>query len=242
MPDAIRMGEAVRYPFREPGWPGRAGILALLSFIPILNFATVGYEVEIARRVATGESPLLPAWGDLGAHFRRGLPLAIARYIYFLPIVILMALAVVAASASLFTIDTNYEAVSWLLGLACAGGFLLGAVLAVLVSAASPAVTVRYVEVGTLAACFDFRAIWGHFRQHPRPHLEVFGWTLALGVVLGLIVGPASVFLGFIPCLGTLAYPLLFAAMISSMVLVLAHLEGQLLRIVLGSAVGSLAS
>jgi len=234
MPETIQMGEAVRYPFREQGWAGKAGMLALLSFIPILNFAAVGYEVEIARRVSVGEKVLLPAWADLGDHFRRGLPLAIARYVYFLPILLLMALSLVAASATLFTIDTRYEAWGWLFGLVCGGGMLLGIVFGLLVSVVSPAVTVRYLEVGTLAACFDFPAIWGHFRAHPKPHLEVFGWTLALSLVLGMIVGPASVFLGFIPCLGTLAYPLLYAAMISALFLVLAHLEGQLLPIVAG--------
>jgi hypothetical protein len=85
MPEAIRFGDAVRYPFREQGWAAKAGILALLSFIPILNIAAVGYEVEIARRVAKGESSLLPAWVDLGVHFRGGIGLAIARYIYFRP-------------------------------------------------------------------------------------------------------------------------------------------------------------
>jgi hypothetical protein len=232
MSEAIQMGEAVRYPFREQGWAGKAGLLALLAFIPVLNFAAVGYEVEIARRVSSGDGTLLPDWSDLGVHFRRGLPLAIARYVYFLPILLLLALSFVAASATLFTIDTSYEAWSWVFGLACGGGMLLSVAFGFLVSVVSPAVTVRYLEIGTLAACFDFPAIWGHFRAHPKPHLAVFGWTLALSLVLGMIVGPASVFLGFIPCLGTLAYPLLFAAMISALFLVLAHLQGQLLRIV----------
>jgi hypothetical protein len=235
MSETIQMGEAIRYPFREQGWAGRAALLALLSFIPILNFAAVGYEVEIARRVSAGEGVLLPAWGDLGVHFRRGLPLAIARYLYFLPILVLMALAFVAASATLFAIDTSYEAWSWVFGLACGGGVLLGVVFGLLVSVVSPAVTVRYLEIGTLAACFDLPAIWGRFRAHPKPHLAVFGWTLTLSLVLGMIVGPASVFLGFIPCLGTLAYPVLIAAMISAVILVLAHLQGQLLHIVAGS-------
>src|SRR3989304_6094995 len=60
MPEAARFGAAVRYPFREQGWAGKAGILALLSFIPVLNIAAVGYEVEIARRVAEGGGSARP--------------------------------------------------------------------------------------------------------------------------------------------------------------------------------------
>jgi len=231
-PETIDMGEAIRYPVAEDGWLAKAGILALISVVPILNYAAVGYEVEIARRVAAGAKPLLTPWADLGAHFRRGLSLAVARYIYFIPVLVLMGLALVAAGAALFTIDTSYEAWSWVPGLACGGSFLLGTLLAFVASAVSPAVTVRYCEVGTFASCFDFPGIWRTFRLHPGPHLAVFAWTLALGLALGLLVGPASVFLGLIPCIGVLGYPLLFAAMFSITVLVMAHLEGQLLHVV----------
>jgi hypothetical protein len=236
MPEAIRMGEAVRYPFREADWPVKAGIVALLTFIPVVNFAVVGYQVEIARRVAAGETSLLPAWTDLGGHWRRGLWLAIASYLYLLPILLLMALAFVAGSVALFTIDTRYEAWSPVLGLTCGGGFLLGFLLAILYGVIWPAIMVRYLEVGTLAACFDLPAMWRHFRLHPTAHLAVFGWMLALSLGLGLIVAPAGVIIGLIPCLGTLAYPLVYGAMISAVSLVSAHLEGQLFRVVLGRA------
>lgn len=232
MRETIRFGEAVQYPVREDGWAGKAGLVALLSFIPVVNFAVVGYEVEIARRVAAGETPLLPPWGDLGGLFRRGMWLAIARTIYFLPVLLLMTLTFVAGGASLFSIDTRYEAWSPLLAVACGGGFILAMLFSLLVGAVSPAVTVRYIQRGTFASCFDFPAILRHVRLHPSAHLAVFGWTLALSLGLGLIVGPAAVFLGFIPCVGTLAYPLLYAGMISALILVLAHLEGQLLRVV----------
>jgi hypothetical protein len=231
----IQIGEAVVYPTRERNWVTKGGLLALISLVPVLNFAAVGYEVEIARRAATGEAPLLPDWADLSEHFRRGIGLALARYVYFVPVLILMALAFVAGSATLFTIDTSYEAWSPVFGLACGSGLLLGVLLAFLVSAVSPAVTVRYLEVGTFASCFDFPAIWRQFRLHPSAHLAVFGWVLAVSVGLGVLIGPASLILGLIPCLGTLAYPLLYAAMIAALLFVLAHLEGQLYRVVLGS-------
>ena len=232
MPE-IQIGEALSYPLREPKWGAKGAILALVSFVPVLGFAAVGYEVEIARRVAAGETPRLPEWTDLGEHFRRGLWLAIARYIYFVPVLLLMALAFVAGSATLFTIDTSYEGWSPIFGLACGGGLLLGVLFAFLVSAVSPAVTVRYLESGTFASCFDFPGIWRQVRLHPSAHLAVFGWILAVSLGLGLLIGPASLFLSLIPCLGTLAYPILYATMIAAVLFILAHLEGQLFRVVL---------
>lgn len=91
--------------------------------------------------------------------------------------------------------------------MACGGGSILAMLFSLLVGAVSPAVTVRYLQRGTFASCFDFPAILRHVRLFPSAHLAVFGWTLALSLGLGLVAGPAAVFLAFIPCLGTLAYP-----------------------------------
>jgi hypothetical protein len=234
MAENIQLSEAVGYPFRDPRWPGKAGILALLSFIPVLNFAAIGFEVETARRVAVGEAPPMPDWGDLGGLFRRGLWLALARYVYALPLFLLMALASIAGVAFLSSIDSQYEAWAPLLALACGGGFLLMTLFGFLFSFFSPAITVRYLEVGTFASCFDLGVIWRNFRRHTTPHLAVFGSILAFSLGVSLFVGPAVMFLSLIPCIGTIAYLLVLGAMVSAVLLFTAHLEGQLLRIVMG--------
>ena len=235
MAEAIQLSEALAYPFRDTRWPGKAGLLALLSFIPVLNFAAIGFELETARRVAVGEALPMPDWGDLGGLFRRGLWLALARYVYALPLFFLMALAAIAGFAFLYTLDTQYEAWAPLLGLACGGGFLLMVLFGFVFSFFSPAVAVRYLEVGTFASCFDLAVIWRNFRRHTTAHLTVFGSIIGFSLGLSLLVGPAVIFLSFIPCIGTIAYVLVLAAMVSAVLLFTAHLEGQLLRTVLAS-------
>jgi hypothetical protein len=158
--------------------------------------------------------------------------LALARYAYVLPFLILALLALTSGGAALLAINTRYEAWSPLLGAFCAGGVLLAGFLALLIGVINPAVTVRYLQEGTFASCFHLSAILRQFREHPAAHLSVFGWTLALSLGLSLLAAPAGAFLGFIPCIGTLATPLLYAAIFSVLILVMAHLEGQLLRVV----------
>jgi hypothetical protein len=53
--------------FQDPEWTERIGLGTVISIVPILNFASVGYEVEIARRVMRGESrpQLKPQGGEL---------------------------------------------------------------------------------------------------------------------------------------------------------------------------------
>jgi hypothetical protein len=213
-----------------------------LSFVPVLNFAAIGFEVETARRVAQRETLPMPEWGALGEHFMRGLWLALARYIYALPLMLLAVLASIAGVAFLYTIDTQYQAWTPFLGLACGGAFLLMMLFGLLFSFFSPAITVRYLEVGTFASCFHVGAIWRNFRRHTTAHLAVFGSILAFALGISLLVGPAVVVLGFIPCIGTIAYMLVLAAMVSAVLLFTAHLEGQLLRIVLEPAVGNLSA
>jgi hypothetical protein len=234
--ESIQLSEAVGYAFRDERWPGKAGVLALVSFIPVLNFAAIGFELETARRVAAGEAVPMPDWADLGGLFRRGLWLALARYIYSIPLMLLTLLASIAGLAFLFTIDTQYEAWTPLLGLACGGAFLLMMLFGLLFSFFSPAISVRYLEIGTFASCFHLGAIWRNFRRHTTAHLAVFGSILAFTLAASLLAGPAVMFLGWIPCIGTIAYMLVLAAMVSAVLLFTSHLEGQLLRIVLTSA------
>lgn len=236
MAETIRLSEAVTYPYRDPRWPAKAGILGLLTFIPILNFAAIGFELETARRVADGQADPMPDWADLGGHFRRGLWLALARIIYAIPLSLLAGLAMAFGFAFLFTVNTRYEAWSPLLALACAGGFVLMVLFGFLFSFFSPAVAVHYLQVGTFASCFDLGAIWRNLRTHTSAHLTVFASILGFSLVASLIVGPAVAFLSLIPCLGTIAYFVVLAAMVSAVLLFTGHLEGQLLRIVQGSS------
>ncbi len=68
---SIDLGEALAYPFQQPGWWKRYLLLGFLTFIPIIGFCTLcGWQVRIFDRVRAGQRgvPVL----DIGTDIRRG--------------------------------------------------------------------------------------------------------------------------------------------------------------------------
>lgn len=228
----IRIAEALVYLFRENGWGRKLTVLAVLVFVPILNFAVVGYELEVARRVAARQEPILPPWEPIGEHFRRGTALALARYVYFLPALLLAALAFASGASAFAVIDSSYESWSGPLLLVCGLSLFAFFLVAWFAGAITPAVTVRHLRTPTFAACFDFPGIFRQIRRSPGPHLAVFLGTMAASVGLSLLAGPATSFAWFVPCFGTGIYVAVYAVLLGMLVLVTAHFDGQLLRAV----------
>src|SRR5437868_3555064 len=68
----------------------KIGLGALISLAPILNVAVLGFQVEVARRVAHGDSKPLPEWDELKHFWAQGAWLGLAYYLYSLPIMLLV--------------------------------------------------------------------------------------------------------------------------------------------------------
>src|SRR5512140_2257167 len=96
----MEINKAFAYQFEDVQWPNKLGLGALISLVPILNFAVVGYELEIVRNVAAGAHEPLPQWEDLGKKWREGLILTLAGLIYSLPVLIALALVLAMLAAS----------------------------------------------------------------------------------------------------------------------------------------------
>jgi len=101
------IGRSFGYMFHDKDWLVRILIGGLLSIVPILNFVVYGYMLQVLRNVAGGQELPLPTWDGFGEKFMKGLMLAIASFIYSLPLIILgvivsivMAIAGGAASGS----------------------------------------------------------------------------------------------------------------------------------------------
>ena len=61
------------FPFEDTEWVSKLGLGALISMVPILNFAWSGYLVDIIRNVMNNDAEPLPTWDDLGKKFNDGL-------------------------------------------------------------------------------------------------------------------------------------------------------------------------
>ncbi len=225
-------GKAISYIVEDESWPGKIGLGAIITMVPVLNFAAIGYEARVIRNVERGEAQPLPAWTDLSQMFTEGLWLGVARLAYGLPIVALLCIpatlfvGLVIAAGS----DRNVERglpvifVLW----ACFG--LAVVAYSVLLGFVFPAVTAQYVRHNSLAACFDVAAVARFIRANSSDYLTTWLVQIAIGMVVGFVGGPVAAFIAVIPCVGWIAYPIILGGMSFCLFLIYGHLVGQLLR------------
>ncbi len=230
----MNLARAFRFAFEDSAWPTKGGIGAILSVVPILNLAAVGYGAQVARRVAAGQDGELPSWDDLGRYFRDGARLGLAQSLLGLPAAAVLCLPLFVAWLLLLTSNDAHplnDRTPAIL-LLCGAGLALFLVAWLLLSFVSPAMVVNYVRRGEFAACFDVRAFAQLISADPRSYTTVVATLMALGVAGPLIVGPLTAMVSFIPCLGYIAYMVALGAFLFYVFLVQGHLVGQLLQAV----------
>jgi hypothetical protein len=220
------------YPFEDRDWVSKLGLGALISIVPILNFAWSGYLVEIIRNVMNRTDEPLPTWDDLGKKFSEGLILFGAGLIYALPVLIALCLPVgLSASSSLFAENGNLEDLSrtitevggvLLLGLLCIS-FLYGIVLSILY----PAILVLFARDGTFASCFKLREAFDMISKNAAAFFTAWGLSLVASLGVGLVVGLVNLVVSWVPCIGWIIGMALalFSGVYSTSVY--AHLFGQ---------------
>lgn len=208
------IGISFGYMFEDKDWLKKILIGGLISLIPIVNFAALGYLVQIIRNVRDGQALPLPEWDQFGEYFVSGLWLFVVFLIYSIPVIILACLqgvgtAVIGSSGSGGGDDmaTVYLIVSTCLS--CLMG-IWGLVIGVL----SPAIFVRFAETGQVGATMRFGGLMDVIRANVGGYVIVM---LLIWVATGIIAP-----LGLILCLVGVIFTQFWAYLVSG------HLLGQL--------------
>jgi hypothetical protein len=215
----------------------KVGVGSLVSAVPLVNIAALGYEIRVARRVAGGHDRPLPAWDEPGALFVEGLGLAVARWVYMLPMLGALVGSLLLSLPLLSRMSANEaagEPVGALAAVLFAGCSLVVVFLlsyGLLYGFLSPAIVAQYARYGTFAACFDFAAMGRFIRRNPAGYVRSWLTLLALGLVAGLAGSVAGTLLRVLPCLGTLLNMGVFGWSMFMVLLIQGHLTGQLLRV-----------
>lgn len=237
----MKISESFSYQFEDLQWPTKLGLGALISLVPVLNFALAGYEVAIIRNVAAGDAEPLPHWDDLGQKFLDGLILWLAGLIYAAPIIILVCLPLgVLAASGMLSQYRNTEALGR--PIAGAGIVLLACFLAILIayslllSLIRPVILVIFSRDGTFSSCFRLGEIVRLINRQPGNFATIWLVVIAAGLVIGLIVGFITAIVGWIPCLGWAAGALLTLGSAIYLITVDGYLFGQFRLAVLGPA------
>jgi hypothetical protein len=196
------IGKSFSYQFEDEKWLSKLLIAAVVSAVPILNFAFAGYMVDVLRNVEQRALRPLPEWTEFGEKFVKGFWLFLAGLIYSIPALVLGCIPI-----SAFLLPALSEAQRS--GRASGGSQrrrsrvrLSAGDLRIAPDFYFPAVYINFSRKGTLASCFEFSAIFKTVSANLNKYLTSWLISLVAGIVVGLVIGLVSTVLQFIPCLG----------------------------------------
>ncbi len=201
---------------------------------PVIGMAAVGYQVELARRVALGLAAPLPDWEDLGQLFRQGFWLAVARLLYELSARLLVVATLLLALRPLWAASAAGQPLwpgpAWQSVQTLLAGGLATLLYNLLYGFLSPAITAQFVRQGSLRACFDFGGMARLVAQQPRDYLKVWAVREGLGVAARLAGLGLSAVVGVLPLVGPLAGTMSWGWLLFVSLLFNGCLVGQLLQ------------
>jgi hypothetical protein len=197
------IGKAFSFVFEDERWVSKVLIGGLLIWIPIVNFAALGYALKVAQNVAQGNPRPLPEWGEFGDHFMLGLYEFVIRLVYSLPIIILgllyacVVLGIAGGSPGQRGNNAG-GAYAGLLGLCFVPLIIVLSLAIVLVFYAALA---RFVATNSLGEALKFGEVIASVRRNVMP------WVLLLvvGVLAGFVGGLGAIVCG-VGALFTLFY------------------------------------
>jgi hypothetical protein len=222
------IGKSLSFVPEDENWLSKIGIGAVISAIPVLNFAWNGYLVDLMRNTANYDPRPLPEWDDLGGQFTRGLLVSIAMLIYSLPalLVVCLALGTMIGPALLSGEEIADELA------AASGGLIVLATCCMCVYVLAltfflPAVFINYARRGTFASTFHLGEIFHIITANLGDYLAAWAVTLGISFVIGIVISGLSTLVGWIPCVGWIAAVVVGAVAQAWGSAIFAHLFGQ---------------
>lgn len=198
----MNLGRSITFAFEDQAWLSKLGLGALLSFVPIVNFAWQGYLIHLTRNVAAGQVHPLPTWDDFERKLLDGLKITAALLIYALPSFVLLAgpvlfvLPALTENADLQTIlATLATGVTLVLG--CAWFLYL-----LVFSFFAPAIQLNFARHNTFGACFQFGQILGLIRAHTSDYVTAWAMTMLVSLAYSVVFSSGMGFAAILPCLG----------------------------------------
>ncbi len=227
---------AFRYMFEDKDWLTKIGLGLVIMIVPILNFAWIGYQVQIIRNVRNGEPLVLPTWDDLGKKFMDGLMITLANLVYALPAILFAGLPMLLMFIPMLG-SSNQELFNVLMTGSTVVYFCVTCLIilyALALAVLTPMIKIHYAKEGTFAACFKIGAFLQTLRGYAAQYFTVLlvGMGISLGV--GVAVSMVGSLVGWFPLIGQLVLFALGLAGPTYAALFSTHLYGQFSALVFG--------
>ena len=222
------IGKAFSYPFEDEKWLSKLFLGAIISAVPILNFAWTGYTVDIVRNVSDGVSLPLPDWSEFGEKFVKGFLIWAAGIIYSLPALLFTCLPLGLLAIPVIGESSNYSDTFFSIFTGIGIFLICLLVLYVLVlSFYLPAVYINFARKGTFGSCFEISEIFKIVSANTSQYLTAWLISIVAAIGVGIIISLAVSLLGWIICLGWILAWLIGAIGGVYIYTIFSHLFGQ---------------
>lgn len=228
----MNIGKAFSFPFEDDEWLTKLFLGAVVSAVPILNFAWTGYTVDILKNVTDGISRPMPDWSDFGDKFVKGFFIWLAGFIYTLPAILIsclpLGLLIIPVSSEIST-ESFYQSDA-LLSAITGVGLIFICLLVLYLLAFSfyfPAVLINFSQKGTFGSCFEIGAIIKIVSKNTSKYLTAWLVSIVGAIVVGIILVILSFILTPILCIGWLLAWVINALAGVYLFAIYAHLFGQ---------------
>ena len=179
-------GKAFLFVTEDSSWIKKIAIGAVFTFFSWLlipAFFVVGYQIAIMRRVINNDPQPLPEWEEWGQIFMDGIVVAVAVFVYALPVILL-------SLCSMFIWLPTASGNDVL-----AGGAILGVVVisclvilfAIALAFMVPAVYIQYARMGDFGSMFQVKEVLAITRENVVNILIVFLMIMVANFLLGLL-------------------------------------------------------
>ena len=183
------IGSSFSYMFQDKDWIKKILIGGVVGIIPILNFAAIGYVIQIIRNVREGQTLPLPEWDEFGKYFMDGLWIFLIFLVWSIPIILVACLQGVGTAV---IAEANEQAAN-AYGIVSACFTCLIVLWSLVIAAVGPAIMVRFAEVGEFMVGFQFSEIFSIIRANVGNYIIVIllmwlaGLIASLGVILCVV-------------------------------------------------------
>lgn len=198
------IGKSFTYPFEDKNWLSKLIIGALVSIVPILNFAWAGYVVDLVKNVMNKTDEPLPEWTEFGEKFMKGLYIFVAALVYALPVLCLLTVFAITTGTTITRI-INYETWNTVETLFTGVGLVLSCLIvlySILLSFFYPAMLLHFAQKETFGSLFEIGSIFRTATNNLSKYLVAWLIGIVAALLVGILVGMASAVLRFIPCFG----------------------------------------
>jgi hypothetical protein len=222
------VGKSVGYVFEDQKWTNKLLLGMLVSIVPIVNFALLGWVIDIMRNVSQRQPNPLPEWDNFGDKFIKGTILFVVGLIYSLPALLI--------TCPLFFLpftrgDFSREGQQALTGMFVGTTLLLTCAVAIyglLISFLMPAIYLNFARKGTFAACFEFGEIWRIMSKNLGDYIVAWLIIIVVGIGVSFVISIVGAVLAIIPCCGWILAWILFGVTTVWILAVFGHLFGQI--------------